>query len=193
MPSHPCGCRGVDTLISSSNKCVQGMAGLGIVITTRLLLDRLRHEKPRAFVLNLVAEFDHLEKTGQSRFTVPPQVVSALHQALIELEQEGLEGRGERYTKSMETLVAGLAELGFETLLEESQQSRILVAIREPREDWYDFEDMHDAMDRAGFTIYPGKPGGVPTFRLAVLGDIDAGDIDCFLHALRAYLGQVRR
>jgi 2-aminoethylphosphonate aminotransferase len=184
---------GIDTLVSSSNKCVQGMAGLGIVITTRAELERARAHDRRCFVLDLVAEQDHLEATGQSRFTVPPQVVSALHQALLELEQESLSGRQKRYAESMSALTSGLAELGFELLLEPEQQSRILVAIREPEQAWYDFEHMHAAMDAAGFTIYPGKPGAAPTFRLAVLGDIDSGDIRSFLEALRGYLDDVRR
>lgn len=179
---------GVDTLISSSNKCVQGMAGLGIVITTRALLERMRGEAPRAFVLDVAAEWAHLERTGQSRFTVPPQVVSALRQALLELEHEGLEGRRKRYAESMRTLCAGLERLGFERLLDDAVQSGILVAIREPDAPWYDFEQLHDAMDREGFTIYPGKPDGEPTFRLAVLGAIDASDIERFLGALERYL-----
>jgi len=186
------GAGGVDTLISSSNKCVQGMAGLGIVITTKLHLGRMAGEVPRAFVLDLAAEFAHLEKTGQSRFTVPPQVVSALRQALIELEQEGLDGRRKRYGESMRTLCAGLDRLGFERLLGDEVQSGILVAIREPKEEWYDFERLHAAMDREGFTIYPGKPGAEPTFRLAVLGAIDRNDIDAFLAAFERYLDRVR-
>ena len=182
----------VDMLFSSSNKCVQGMAGLGIALTTRGLLDEVRPTARRCYVLDLVAEHDHLEKTGQSRFTVPPQVVSALHQALIELEAEGVEARQKRYEESMRTLTTGLTALGFEFLLEDQHQSRILVAIREPSADWYDFDHMHDALDAKGFTIYPGKPGAEPTFRLAVLGAIDARDIEAFLVALRGYLHEVK-
>ena len=127
----------VDILFSSSNKCVQGMAGLGIAVTTRALLDEVRPTPRRCYVLDLVAEHDHLEKTGQSRFTVPPQVVSALHQALMELESEGIEARQKRYEESMRVLTQGLAALDFELLLEDEHQSRILVAIREPDADWY--------------------------------------------------------
>ena len=182
----------VDMLFSSSNKCVQGMAGLGIALTTRGLLDEVRPTARRCYVLDLVAEHDHLERTGQSRFTVPPQVVSALHQALVELDAEGVEGRQKRYQESMRTLTEGLTALGFEFLLEDRHQSRILVAIREPVGDWYDFDRMHDALDAEGFTIYPGKPGAEPTFRLAVLGAIDARDIEAFLGALGRYLESVK-
>jgi 2-aminoethylphosphonate-pyruvate transaminase len=183
---------GVDALVSSSNKCVQGMAGLGIVVARRALLDAARPKARRCFALDLIAEFDHLESTGQSRFTVPPQVISALHEALLELEEEGLAGREARYMESMRTLMAGLRALSFEFLLEDAQQSGILVAVKEPDAPWYDFDAMHAALDREGFTIYPGKPGAVPTFRLAVLGAIDSSDIEAFLKAFGRYLTQVR-
>lgn len=188
----PVGAGGVDAVVSSSNKCVQGMAGLGIVVATRALLDEARGTSRRCFALDLVAEHDHLEKTGQSRFTVPPQLVSALHRALVELEEEGLAGRQARYARSMDVLVAGLRDLGFELLLEAGEPSRILVSVRAPTASWYDFDDMHDALDAEGFTIYPGKPGTVPAFRLAVLGAIDHRDIEAFLEALGRYLRRVR-
>jgi aspartate aminotransferase-like enzyme len=188
----PVGAGGVDAVVSSSNKCVQGMAGLGIVVATRALLDEARGTARRCFSLDLVAEADHLEKTGQSRFTVPPQVVSALHQALVELDAEGLAARQARYAKSMTVLVDGLAALGLEPLLDEGEPSRILVAIRAPQEPWYDFDAMHDALDAEGFTIYPGKPGAAPAFRLAVLGAIDHRDIEAFLEALGRYVRGAR-
>ena len=183
---------GVDVLVSSANKCIQGMAGLSFAIATHRAIEDARRATPRSLVLNLIAEFDHLEKTGQMRFTCPPQILSSLQRALLEFEAEGLEARGARYARSMRTLVAGLRRLGFEPLLEDRHQSGILVAIREPRASWYDFDAMHDALFEQGFTIYPGKPGGTPTFRLAVLGDIDAADIESFLAALRRYLETAR-
>ena len=181
-----------DVIVASANKCIQGMAGLAFAIARRSVVEDARGVTPRSFVLNLVAEYDHLERTGQSRFTLPPQVLSALQQALIEFEEEGLAGRRARYERSMQTLVAGLRELDFELLLEDDVQSGILVAIREPAAAWYDFDSLHDAMYAEGFTIYPGKAGAEPTFRLSVLGAISSTDIEGFLAALRRYLDRVR-
>jgi aspartate aminotransferase-like enzyme len=188
----PVGTGGVDAVVSSSNKCVQGMAGIGIIVATRSLIEDARSSARRCFTLDLVAEYDHLEKTGQSRFTVPPQLVSALHQALVELEQEGRAAREARYARSMRVLTEGLRALGFELLLEPALQSRILVAIRSPEAAWFDFDAMHDALYADGFTIYPGKPGAAATFRLSVLGAIDHRDIEAFLESLEHYLRGVR-
>ena len=183
---------GVDVLISSSNKCVQGMAGLGLVLTTEDMINAARGSRRRCFSLDLVAEHDHLETSGQSRFTVPPQIVSSLHQALLELESEGRAGRQARYTRSMDCLIEGVQRLGFERLDTDGEPSQILVSIRAPEEDWFDFDHMHDALFEQGFTIYPGKAGAAPNFRLSVLGAIDHTDIQAFLSALESYLLAVK-
>ena len=188
----PVGAGGVDAVVSSSNKCVQAMAGLGLVLATRALLDEARGRPRRCFSLDLVAEHDHLEKTGQSRFTVPPQLVSALARALVELEEESVAGRRARYERSMQALLAGLHRLGFEPLLDRGVPSRILVAIRAPAEPWFDFDAMHDALFAEGFTIYPGKLGAAASFRLSVLGAIDERDIEAFLAALGRHLRRAR-
>lgn len=182
-----------DVIVSSSNKCLQGMAGYGLVMSTRAALQRARATQPRSMVLDLVAELDHIEKTGQTRFTTPPQVLSALAQALTETEIETVEGRQARYERSMAVLVEGLRAQGFELLLDAAHQSRILVAILEPDEPWWDFNALHDLLIERGFTIYPGTSGRAETWRLSVLGDIDERDIASFLEALSECTDQLRR
>src|SRR5262249_51742264 len=86
----------------------------------------------------------------------------------------------------------GLKSLGFELLLPPEEQSRILVAVREPAEAWYDFTTLHDALYAQGYTIYPGKAGRARCFRLAVLGDIDARDVAGFVRALSACVARAR-
>jgi len=173
-----------DVIVSSSNKCIQGMAGYGLVMCTRAAIERARATGPRTLVLDLVAELDHIEKTGQTRFTTPPQVLSALARAIEETEAETVEGRRARYDRSMATLVAGLRAQGFELLLPDEHQSRILVAILEPDEPWWSFDALHDRLLERGFTIYPGTAGRERTWRLSVLGDIDHSDVEHFLAAL---------
>jgi 2-aminoethylphosphonate aminotransferase len=187
------GSSGADAVVASANKCLQGMPGLAFVVATRALAAAARGLARRTLFLSLVDELDHLESTGQSRFTVPPQIVSALQRALLELEAEGgPEARYARYRRSMAELERGLRALGFEPLLEPDQRSHILLAVHEPRESWYDFGALHDALYAQGYTIYPGKAGRTRCFRLSVLGDIDERDIRGFVTALAAYVGTAR-
>lgn len=184
---------GIDFLIASANKCIQGMAGLAFVIARNAAIEQARGARPRGYYLDLVAQVDATRGNGQTRFTSPPQIVSALEQALTELERESVAGRRARYDASHAALVAGLEELGFQFLLPPERRSRILLTVLEPDEDWYDFDTMHDYLLARGFTIYPGKPASGRTFRLSVLGAIDESDIRDFLAALREFVDMARR
>lgn len=174
-------------IISSSNKCIQGMAGLTFVIFKKKLLEKIKHIK-RSFYFDIYNQHTGFENTGQMQFTPPVQVAYALRQAINEYFNETEEGRWKRYLKNWETLYAGLKKLGFAFLLPEDQQSKILLAVNEPDSTNYNFEAMHNFLFDRGFTIYPGKGAKQATFRLAILGDLYKKDIEQFLVALEAYM-----
>jgi 2-aminoethylphosphonate-pyruvate transaminase len=178
----------IDYLISSSNKCLQGMAGVGIVIARKTALANLEKQPKRSFYLDLFAEYKHVKETGQSRFTPPVQVLYALRQALVEFFEEGAEARHLRYHENWQTLRSGLTELGFKLFHTADQESQILLTVHEPKHPAYDFNEMHDYLFSRGFTIYPGKISGLNTFRLANLGAIDKQDIINFLVALQDWM-----
>jgi 2-aminoethylphosphonate aminotransferase len=184
--------RGIDFIFSTSNKCIQGMAGISFVICRRKALDSIQDYPPRSFYLNLYQQYDYFEKCGQMRFTPPVQVVYALRQAIKEYFEEGVDNRYERYTKSWQALRKGLREMGFTFLLKENEESHILTTVIEPDNPNYDFETMHDLLYKRGFTIYPGKIGKKGTFRLANMGAIDRKDINNFLHALKEVLFEMK-
>ena len=178
----------VDFLMSTSNKCIQGMAGIGFVIARRTELEKLRTQKPRAFYLDLYQQFEYQKKTGQMRFTPPVQIIYALKQAIQEYFEEGEGNRYERFTQNWKTLRQGLEKIGFQLLLDSKEESRVLLSVLEPKNELYSFQAVHDALYEKGFTIYPGKIGSAPMFRLANLGDLYPSDIDNFLHSLRLVL-----
>jgi 2-aminoethylphosphonate-pyruvate transaminase len=177
---------GITYLVASSNKCIQGMAGLGFVICQQRALATLRRIPGRSYYLSLADQHRFLEKTGQMQFTPPVQIVYALDQALQEFEGEGgSRARHSRYLDNWRALDSGMMELGFRRLLPEAILSRILTAYIEPDHPNYSFDAMHDSLYAKGFTIYPGKGAQRDTFRLANMGDVRASDMRAFVAAMR--------
>ncbi|MCA9670619.1 MAG: 2-aminoethylphosphonate--pyruvate transaminase [Myxococcales bacterium] len=184
---------GADYLISSSNKCVQGMAGLGFVIGRMDAIEALPDIAGRSLYLDLKAQHRFFVKQGQMRFTPPVQVCYALAQALSELEAEGKEARYHRYLSCWEALDGGVRELGFTRLLDdETQLSKILTAYVEPDNPAYSYDALHDALHAKGFTIYPGKGAKEATFRLANMGAITPQDMRRFVTAMGQTIDELR-
>jgi 2-aminoethylphosphonate aminotransferase len=175
-------------LAASSNKNLQGMAGISFVIADKSKLDGLAAVRRKNYYLNLFEQYKVFSKTRQMRFTPPVQTFYALKQAIEELKHEGLEARYARYAKSWETLIDGLARLGLKHIVLREHHSKIVTSIIEPNCDGYDFQGMHDYLYDRGFTIYPGKLEQLNTFRVANIGDINYKDIEAFLVILENYL-----
>ncbi len=178
----------ISYLMASSNKNIQGMAGVGFVIANIEKLKSLQNIQPRTFYLSLYEQYQNFIKTHQMRFTPPVQTLYALKQAIIETKQEGIENRYKRYSKSWKTLITGLKSLNLKYLVDDKYHSKIITSIFIPQ--GVDFNDMHDYFYERGFTIYPGKVEEFNTFRIANIGDINYKDIEKFLKLLREYLGE---
>lgn len=177
-----------DFLISSSNKCLQGMAGASFVICRNNLLMPPPGYKPRSLYLDLYAQHAVFEASRQMRYTPPVQVLYALDAALDEFFEETQQGRYRRYSRCWEALWEGMSRQGFAMAVPGLPQSRLLTTFLEPEHPAYRFDAMHDALLAEGFTLYPGKVGNIASFRLANIGQIDTQDIQAFLAALQRYL-----
>ena len=175
---------GADFLISSSNKCIQGMAGLTFVICKRQRLEAMHPWPGRSFYLSLPGQHRFFEQHRQMQFTPPVQIVYALEQALAEYFAEGGEARHRRYLENWRVLDGGVRELGFRRLLPEAILSRILTCYIEPDHPRYSFDAMHDRLYAKGFTIYPGKGAAQATFRLANMGEVFPDDMKAFVRAM---------
>ncbi len=175
-------------VISSSNKCIQGIPGLSFVICKNSELKKTQNIKPKSLYLNLWKQYEFFSQYHQMQFTPPVQVCYALKAALDEFFEEGQEARYERYKKSWETLVVGIDRLGLELLLPTGVQSKLLTAIKEPSHPNYSFEDMHAYFKVRDITIYPGKTHIADTFRIANIGAVDYQDICLFIKYLEEYL-----
>jgi 2-aminoethylphosphonate aminotransferase len=179
---------GYDYLISTSNKNIQGIAGVCFVIFRRQALEKISTIKKRSYYLNLYQQYDFFKRTRQMQFTPPVQIFYALRRAIDEYFAEGELERYRRYQRSWQTLVAGLKNIGFRLLLPDEQQSQLLTAIIEPSDAHYTFEAMHDYLYERDYTIYPGKGAKENTFRVANIGQIDFRDIEAFIAQLQNYV-----
>ena len=77
----------IDFLISSANKCIQGVPGFSFIIANRVLLMESKG-RARSLCLDLYDQWAGMEKDGKWRYTSPTHVVLAFEQAMKELEQE---------------------------------------------------------------------------------------------------------
>jgi 2-aminoethylphosphonate-pyruvate transaminase len=179
-------------IISSSNKCIEGMAGLSFVIFKKSLLEKIKGNA-RSFYFDLYAQYQGFHNTGQMQFTPPVQVVYALRKAMDLFFVETAQGRINRYREKYTVLVEEVKKSGFQLLLEDQYQSGILLAVKEPKNQEYNFMQMHDYMYERGVTIYPGKGAKEKTFRLSVLGNLYPKDILYAMNVLKDYLKDVAK
>ena len=182
----------IDYLISSSNKCIQGMAGISFVIANKEKLKLTSNLQVRNLYLNLWGNHRHIEQTGQFQFTPPVQIVYSLNQSLDEFFKETQSVRTARYIKSYETLLEGIEQTGLDMLLPKSQHSKLLTAIVEPKSAKYNFKEMHDHFYENNVTIYPGKGAKKDTFRIANIGAIDYNDMKFFNELMLEYFHENR-
>lgn len=167
-----------DALISSANKCLEGVPGLAFVIARRGALEDAAGNAA-SLSLDLHAQWRSMEGDGQWRFTPPTHVVAALAQALAEHEAEGgVAGRGLRYRRNHAALVSGMRGLGFETLLPDRVQAPIIVAFRMPADRKFDIAAFNSRLAARGIVIYPGSVSSTPTFRMGCIGQIEPADIE---------------
>ena len=144
---------GIDFLVSSANKCIQGVPGFGFVIARRSSLSRCEGAS-RSLSLDLYDQWAEMEKgRGKWRFTSPTHVVRAFFQAMKELEEEGgIEARHDRYRENHAVLVEGMRRSGFRTLLPDELQSPIITSFLYPEED-FDLQEFYEALKERGFVI----------------------------------------
>lgn len=175
----------IDFLISSANKCIQGVPGFAFVIARTEELEKCEG-RSRSLSLDLHAQWRCMEDfQGKWRFTSPTHTVLAFAQALQELAQEGgIAARYQRYQRNQLKLVAGMKALGFNTLLEDALHSPIITAFYSPKTTDYQFKTFYLRLKSQGFVIYPGKVSQRDCFRIGNIGEVYENDITALLIAI---------
>ena len=166
-----------DALVAASGKCLEGVPGMGFVIARKAVLEA-RAGNAHSLAMDLHDQYVYMEKTTQWRYTPPTHVVAALRAAVDQfMEEGGQPARLARYTRNCETLVKGMAELGFRTFLSPAVQAPIIVTFHAPADPAYDFRTFYEKTRERGYIIYPGKLTQVETFRVGCIGAIDENEM----------------
>jgi 2-aminoethylphosphonate-pyruvate transaminase len=180
-----------DALAASSNKCLEGVPGMGFVVCR---IEALKATKGNAttLVLDLHDQWQAMEKTGQWRFTPPIHVIVSLNKAIEEyLAEGGIAGRGGRYANNCRILVDGMRALGFRTLLPDELQAPIIVTFHMPADPNFVFQTFYDRLKDRGYVIYPGKLTVADSFRIGCIGRLDANHMRGALAAVREILTEM--
>src|SRR5450631_2985887 len=178
-----------DALIAASGKCLEGVPGMGFVIMRRAALEAASGNS-HSLALDLLDQWQYMQKTGQWRYTPPTHVLAALRTAIDQYQaQGGLPARLARYTENCAALVSGMRALGFKTFLPDALQAPIIVTFHSPPDPAYDFTGFYGRVRDRGFILYPGKLTAVDTFRIGCIGAIGA---DAMRQAVAAVAGALR-
>ena len=182
--------RGIDFLISSSNKCIQGTPGFAFVVARTEAL-KATAGQARTLTLDLYDQWVGLEKSGQFRFTPPTLALMSFRQALLELRAEGgVNAREQRYKANNRIIREGLKELGFTQYLPDAIQGHIITTFLYPADN-FDFGSFYDKLNEHDCVIYPGKLTQADTFRIGNIGHLFENDMYYLVDSIKAVLNEM--
>ena len=179
---------GIDFIVSSANKCIQGVPGFSFIIARRDLLEESAG-KARSLSLDLYDQWKTMEVDGKWRFTSPTHVVLAFAQAMRELEEEGgIEARCRRYMDNNRLLIEKMGEMGIHPYIDDTHQGPIITTFFYPQEKHFTFAQMYEYIKERGYAIYPGKVTEAETFRIGNIGEIYREDIEKVCALMKEFL-----
>ena len=184
----PVGDLEIDFIISSANKCIQGVPGFSFIICNREKLMESKG-KARSLSLDLYDQWETMNKDGKWRFTSPTHVVLAFAQALKEMEEEGgIVARAKRYEENNRLLIQKMAEMGIRPYIGSEHQGPIITTFLYLEHHNISFQDMYQYIKDRGYAIYPGKVTDADTFRIGNIGEIYKEDIEKLCSIIKEFL-----
>lgn len=179
---------GIDFIVSSANKCIQGVPGFSFIIARKDLLEESAG-KARSLSLDLYDQWKTMEVDGKWRFTSPTHVVLAFARAMREPEEEGgIEARCRRYMDNNRLLIEKMGEMGIYPYIDDTHQGPIITTFFYPQEKHFTFAQMYEYIKERGYAIYPGKVTEAETFRIGNIGEIYREDIEKVCALMKEFL-----
>lgn len=188
----PVGELGIDFIVSSANKCIQGVPGFSFIICNRRKLTESAG-KARSLALDLYDQWKTMEKDGKWRFTSPTHTVLAFAKAIEELKAEGgIPARSKRYYDNNRLLIKKMKEMGIRSYIGEEYQGPIITTFYYPEHCDFSFEEMYEFIKKRGYAIYPGKVTDADTFRIGNIGEIYREDIEDLCDIFAQFFSQIK-
>ena len=172
----------------AAQKCIQGFPGAAFVIVRKGFMERVMKYPKRCWYLNLANYYEEQER-GSIPFTPAIQVYYAFHEALVELLEEGVKNRIQRFQRYATLIRQQMSSMGVNAVVPREYQSNTLSAFYLP--DGMSYEWLHDRLKERGYVIYAGQ-GQLESkiFRVANIGALADKDIEGFLEAFKEVLEQ---
>ncbi len=182
---------GIDYLVSSSNKCVEGVPGFSFIIFNAEDLEKCKGQS-RTLSLDLQAQWSGLNTNGQFRFTPPIQTMLAFKQAIEELLIEGgVEARALRYKQNHQILMEGMKDMGFVPYLKPEVQGYIISSFLYPEGGTFNFDSFFNFLNQRGLVIYPGKLSEADCFRIGNIGQLHIEDIKKLVSTIKLAISEL--
>lgn len=183
----------LDVAVFTSNKCLEGVPGLGFAVAR---IDRLEACAGQAgsWSLDLADIYAHSLRTGGGsfRFTPPAQVLNAFNVALDLYDTEGGQpARLARYTANMRVIYDGLLGLGLTPCVPREAQGPVVVNVHAPPDPAWNLQGFVDALKARGVLISNFYNTPTPSFRIGCIGAITPTDMAGAVAAMGAALGDI--
>ncbi len=169
----------LDAVVFTSNKCLEGMPGLGFVVA-RLASVLAGKGRAGSWCLDLCDIYHHAEVNGfgSFRFTPPAQVLNAFRVALdLFMAEGGQPARLARYTANRDVLMDGMLELGLRPVLARNAQGPVVVNVHAPDTPAWDLQAFVMALKQHDVIISNFYNTPFPSFRVGCIGCITPADM----------------
>jgi 2-aminoethylphosphonate-pyruvate transaminase len=183
----------IDAVVFTTNKCLEGMAGLSFTVAR---IDRLEACAGHAGSWSLDLADIHAQHLrsgpGSFRFTPSAQAIAAFQVALdLHAAEGGQPARLARYRENARVLYDGMEALGLVPCLSRAAQGPIVTNIHAPGDPAWSLQGFVGGLKARGFLISNFYNTRQPSFRVGCIGAITPEDMHGFVAAVEAVLGEL--
>jgi len=183
----------IDFCTSSSNKCIAGFPGVGIICANKSKIEETQKNKIRVAYLNLYRLYQKSKNHHQTPNTPSVTMFIALEAAVERLLEEGLAKQINRHQRCARIIREGVKKMGLRLLIEDKVASNTVSSVFLPAE--IPMADFIANMEEKGFTVYAGKGPLKPQnmFQIANMGEVNEEMCHVFLKTMEETLAEFKQ